>query len=385
MKGEYIMIYMDTAATTKPYPEVIKTMNEALEIYWANPSSNNSLADEARWLIENVRQQFADDLNCTIDEIIFTGSGCESNTLAIEGFLDVRSGYDFYYSNLEHSSINELANRFYNNIIVPNDSYGIIHAYALKSSIINQMKTSGNKPFVSITAASSEIGMINNIKSLAKVVHEYGGIIHCDAVQLFPEQRIDVRDWDVDMLSISAQKFHGPRGCGILFVKDGIELTPVVYGSQEKKLRAGSYNTAAIAGAGMALMLTREHNASRDVQCLRDRFLHRLLQIPGVMLNGPYDSDQRLKNNISLTIDGVNAERLMTLCDLSGLIIARGSACQSYVPTPSRALLAIGLTQKQALNTVRITLDEFNTEEEIDMAANIITKLVERIRDEDET
>jgi cysteine desulfurase len=375
---------MDTAATTRPYPEVIKAMNEALEIYWANPSSNNSLADEARQLIEGVRQQFANDLNCTPDEIIFTGSGCESNTLAIEGFLDVRSGYDFYYSNLEHSSINELANRFYNNVIIPNDNYGVIGSSTLRASILNQMKISGNKPFVSITAASSEVGMINNIKSLAKVVHEYGGVIHCDAVQLFPEQRIDVRDWNVDMLSISAQKFHGPRGCGVLFVRDGIELTPVVYGSQEKKMRGGSYNTAAIAGAGMALILTREHNASKDVQYLRDRLLSLLLQIPDVMLNGPYISDKRLRNNISLTIDGVNAERLMTLCDMLGLIIARGSACQSHVPTPSKALLAIGLTPEHALNTIRISLDEFTTEEEIDQAAEIITKLVERIREEND-
>ena len=377
------MIYMDSAATTKPYPEVVKAMNEALEIYWANPSSNNSLADEARRLIEHVRQQFADDLNCTPDEIIFTGSGCESNTLAVEGFLDVRSGYDFYYSNLEHSSINELANRFYNNVIIPNDNYGIIGPSTLRASILNQMKISGNKPFVSITAASSEVGMINNIKSLAKVVHAYDGIIHCDAVQLFPEQRIDVRDWNVDMLSISAQKFHGPRGCGVLFVRNGIELTPVVYGSQEKKMRGGSYNTAAITGSGMALMLTRERNASKDVQCLRDRLLSKLLQIPDVMLNGPYISDKRLKNNISLTIDGVNAEKLMTLCDMLGLIIARGSACQSHVPTPSKALLAIGLTSEQALNTIRISLDEFTTEQEIDQAADIIAKLVERIRDEE--
>lgn len=376
------MIYMDTAATTKPYPEVVKAMNETLEIYWANPSSNNSLADEPRRLIENVRQQFADDLNCTPNEIIFTGSGCESNTLAIEGFLDVRSGYDFYYSNLEHSSINELANRFHNSIVVPNDNYGIIGAATLRVSILNQMKKSGNMPFVSITAASSEVGMINNIKSLAKVVHEYGGIIHCDAVQLFPEQQIDVRDWDVDMLSISAQKFHGPRGCGILFVRNGIDLKSVIYGSQENHLRGGSYNTAAIAGAGMALMLTRERHTSRDVQCLRDKLLDGLLQIPDVMLNGPYISDNRLGNNISLTIDGVNAERLMTLCDMCGLIIARGSACQSHVPTPSRALLAIGLTPEQALNTIRITLDEFNTEEEIGQTINIITKLVERIRNE---
>lgn len=380
-------IYLDNAATTKPYPEVIQTMNDVMSIYWANPSSNNSFADQAKFLIENVRQQFADDLNCSPEEIIFTGSGCEANTLAIEGFLKSTYGYCFYYSNLEHASINELIDKSNTNVpttTIPNAPSGIISPEALYQKIVRKQEYYGERPFITVSAANSEIGVIQDIKELAKAVHRRRGVIHCDAVQLFPEQRLDVKDLDVDMLSISAQKFHGPRGVGVLYVKNGIKLSPIIYGSQENGLRGGSYNTAAICGMGAALRLTRENNTTEIIQCLRNKLLNKLLYIPGVHLNGPPVGSQRLVNNISLTIDGVDADKLVTLCDLSGVIIAKGSACQSYVSAPSKTLIAIGLTPEQALNTVRITLDELNTEEEINEAADIITALVKRIRSDSE-
>lgn len=380
-------IYLDNAATTKPYPEVIQTMNDVMSIYWANPSSNNSFADQAKFLIENVRQQFADDLNCSPEEIIFTGSGCEANSLAIAGFLDANYGYELYTSPLEHTSIIEASKKLPNymcHLKVKNDMSGIITAESLGKYIASHNEFSSIRPFVSISAANSEIGTIQDIKKLAKVTHKWNGVFHCDAVQFFPEQRIDVKEWDIDMLSISAQKFHGPRGAGALYVRKGIRLNSIIYGSQENYLRGGSYNTAAIAGMGVALRMTRECSASQYVMNLRNKFLDNLLQIPGTYLNGPPVGTQRLANNISLTIDSVDADKLVTLCDLSGVIIAKGSACQSYVPTPSKTLTAIGLTSEQALNTVRITLDEFNTEEEINEAANIITALVKRIRSDNE-
>lgn len=376
-------IYLDSAATTKPYPQVIETMAGVAAKYWANPSSNYTIADEARTLIENVRQQFANDLNCSPEEIIFTSSGCESNSLALDGFLKANAGYALYTSKLEHTSINEAIENlpaYQARGEILNKRDGIIDPDALEETIIFHREFSNKRPFVSISAANSEIGAIQDIKTLAQIVHRYNGIIHCDAVQLFPEQRIDVKDWDVDMLSISAQKFHGPRGVGVLYVKNGINIAPIIYGSQENHRRGGTYNTAAICGAGKALELTRQNNAAERIQSLRDNLLDKLLQIPNVHLNGPQTGFQRLINNISLTINGVDAERLMTMCDMYGVIISKGSACQSHELTPSKALLAIGLTREQALSTIRITLDEFNTVEEINKAADIITKLVERMR-----
>lgn len=377
------MIYLDNAATVRMYPEAIQVATDVMTNYWANPSSNYSIADNPRILIENVRQQFADDLNCTPEELIFTSSGCEANNLAILGFLKNNAGYELYTSDMEHASISEFVeNRpaTLGHVTIPVNEIGQINPDKLRILFIERQRLSNRKPFVSIQAANSEIGIKQDIKALVEVVHQYNGIIHCDAVQLFPEQRIKVDNWNVDMLSISAQKFHSGRGCGVLFVRDNIEISPITYGSQENHRRGGSYNTAAIAAAGKALEITRLHDSKSYVKSLRDKLLSKLLAIPNTRLNGPKNKDNRLVNNISLTIDGVSAERFVTLCDLAGIAIAKGSACQSHNPTPSKALLAIGLTPEQALSTIRITLDEFNTEEEIDQAANIITKLVWRIR-----
>lgn len=377
------MIYLDNAATVRMYPEAIQVATDVMTNYWANPSSNYSIADNPRILIENVRQQFADDLNCTPEELIFTSSGCEANNLAILGFLKNNAGYELYTSDMEHASISEFVeNRpaTLGHVTIPVNEIGQINPDKLRILFIERQRLSNRKPFVSIQAANSEIGIKQDIKALAEVVHQYNGIIHCDAVQLFPEQRINVDNWNVDMLSISAQKFHSGRGCGVLFVRDNIEISPITYGSQENHRRGGSYNTAAIAAAGKALEITRLHDSKSYVKSLRDKLLSKLLAVPNTRLNGPKNKDNRLVNNISLTIDGVSAERFVTLCDLAGIAIAKGSACQSHNPTPSKALLAIGLTPEQALSTIRITLDEFNTEEEIDQAANIITKLVWRIR-----
>ena len=251
--------------------------------------------------------------------------------------------------------------------------------YDYKSWTLNSAK----KYNISEEGIFTEIGTIQNIKAISDIVHEYdGGIFHTDATQLFPEQCIDVKELGIDLMSISAQKFHGPRGAGILYVKNGIELCPLIYGSQENGLRGGTYNTAAIAGMGKALELTRLHNASESVERLRDKLLQQLLQVDQVVINGPTIGSQRLKNNISITIDGVNADKLVTLCALQGIYISKGSACNSYNPEPSTTLKAIGLSDEQAFNTIRITLDEFNTETEIDYAANIITKLIERIRND---
>lgn len=377
------MIYFDNAATTRMYPEAIQAATDVMTNYWANPSSSYSIADNPRILIENIRQQFADDLNCIPEELIFTSSGCEANNLAIIGFLKNNTGYEFYTSDMEHASISEFVESrpaTLGHVTIPVNEIGQINPDKLRILFIERQRLSNRKPFVSIQAANSEIGVKQDIKALAEVVHQYNGIIHCDAVQLFPEQRINVDDWNVDMLSISAQKFHGGRGTGVLFVRDNIEISPTTYGSQEKHLRGGSYNTAAIAAAGKALEITRLHDSKSYVKSLRDKLLSKLLAIPNTRLNGPKNKDNRLANNISLTIDGVPAERFVTLCDLAGVMIAKGSACQSHEPTPSKTLLAIGLTPEQALSTIRITLDEFNTEEEIEQAANIITKLVERLR-----
>ena len=234
------------------------------------------------------------------------------------------------------------------------------------------------KIFVSISAANSEIGVTQDIKAIADIVHKYGGILHVDATQAYPWYQMNVQNLGIDLMSVSGQKMHCVKGVGFLFVRDGIKLSPLIHGSQQDGRRGGTYPTHLIAAFGKALEITREHNMNDEIRELRDYLLNQLLSIEGTKLNGM--KAPRLPNNISLTIDGVKAETLVTMCDLMGVIIAKGSACKSYEPVPSEALLAIGLTPEQAMNTIRISLDAFNTKQDIDQVANIITKLVERIR-----
>ena len=201
-----------------------------------------------------------------------------------------------------------------------------------------------------------------------------------DATQAYPWYKIDVERLGIDLMSVSGQKLHAPKGVGFLYVKEGIQLDPLIYGSQQLNRRGGTMPTHLIAAFGKALELTREYNKADHVEELREYMIHCLGEIGRAYLNGPLSYDYRLPNIISLMIDGVNAETLVTMCDLMGIIIGKGSACKSYEPKPSETLMAIGLTEEQALNTIRISLDEFNTKEEIERAADVITQLVEQIR-----
>lgn len=372
------MIYLDNSATTKPFDEVIDTMTDVMKNNWGNPSAQYTIADDARHIIEKVRMQIAEDINCNPDEIIFTSGACEANTLAIVGY-DTKNLTTCMSTYIEHSSIhNTHARKFWQN-----DSQGFVTIY--KHLLDNREFYSSNalNKFASIGAANGEIGTIQDLKTLSEQLHSLNYVFHTDATQLFPERQLDVKELGIDMMSVSAQKFNGPKGVGFLYVKNGIELKPIIKGSQENGLRGGTYNTAAIAGMGKALEITRrlQKNGSVGyVEGLRNRLLDKLMKVHGVTLNGPEVGLNRLVNNINITIDGVNAEELVTLCSLNEVYIGKGSACQSYDPKPSHVLKAIGLTDEQAFNTIRITLSAENTEQEIDTAAEIIIKLIEIIR-----
>ena len=374
------MIMLDKASTTRPYKEVIDIASDVAYNNWCNPSASYSAGHDTMTLIEDVRSQIAQDINCKPDEIIFTGSACESNSLALTGVLNTDNYVDFFTTRLEHTSITEFikhTNR--STYYIANDKHGYINMENLEEALIWDY-CRNIKIFVSIAYANSEIGVVQDIKSIAELVHKYNGILHVDATQAYPWMKIDVQSLGIDLMSVSGQKFHAGRGCAFLYIKEGIELKPIIYGSQENSLRGGTYNTAAICGMGKALELTRERNPAERVERLRECMIHHLGNIDRATINGPLSEFYRLPNIISLTIDGVNAETLVTMCDLMGVIIGKGSACKSYEPTPSETLLAIGLTEEQALSTIRISLDEFNTVEEISRAADIITQLVEQLR-----
>ena len=379
------MVYLDNAAGTRPYPAVIRTVASVLEDHYGNASADNSLGHDARMIIDGVTNQVAIDIHCSPDEIIWTSGACEANSLAIIGTL-AANDMIFCTTKLEHKSTQEamLDCKSHALYYLENDDFGNIRINELENTLKQVYNRHTCAPFVSISYANSEIGVIQDIKTIASIVHKYNGLLHVDATQMYPWHHIDVKNLGIDLMSVSGQKMHCVKGIGFLYVRNGIELEPLIYGAQQDGRRGGTYPTHLIAAFGTALKITRDNNYYYgETWNLRNELLSRLLKIEGTHLNGPAVTANRLPNNISLTIDGVSADRLTTMCDMMGVIIAKGSACKSYEPKPSEALLAIGLTEEQALNTVRISLGMLNSLPEIEYAADIITMLVERIRNDE--
>lgn len=359
--------FLDCASTTQPYKEVVDVVADVMYNHYGNPSSTHEMGQDAKNIIENVRDQIAADINCEPKEIIFTSGACEANSLAFTAINKVLT------TRLEHKSIEMLCkdvayfnNDKYGNVIIPDDDI-----------------LSKDEWLASVHVANSEIGVIQDIESISKFVHRYNNILHVDATQLYPERRIDVKELGIDLMSVSAQKFHGPRGIGFLYCKDGIKLNPLIGGSQEDGRRGGTYNTPAIAGMGKALEINRGVLHDYTNVCTRfnrDELAAKILEIPGVHLNGPELSANRLYNNLSVRIDGVKASDLVTLASMYGIYISAGSACSSGEAVPSSTLKAIGLTDTEALNTIRITLDETLNQHDISDIAKILKKLIERLR-----
>ena len=361
--------FLDTASTTRPYKEVVDTVVDVMYNHYGNPSSTLEMGQDARNIIENVRDQIAADINCEPKEIIFLSGACEANSLAFTTSKKIIT------TKLEHKSIEMLRKdvAYFNN-----DEYGNV---ILDNNTLCRLGE--HNWLASVHAANSEIGVTQDLESISKFVHRYNNILHVDATQLYPERRIDVKELGIDLMSVSAQKFHGPRGIGFLYCKDGIELRPLIGGSQEDGRRGGTYNTPAIAGMGKALEINRGITHDYINVCTkfnRNELAKKILEIPGVHLNGPEFDANRLYNNLSVHIDGVKANDIVTLASMYGIYISAGSACSSGEAIPSSTLKAIGLTDEQALSTIRITVDETLNQHDISNIAKILKNLIERLR-----
>lgn len=361
--------FLDCASTTQPYKEVVDTVADVMYNHYGNPSSIHEMGQDAKNIIENVRNQIAEDINCEPKEIIFTSGACEANSLAFTTSKKIIT------TKLEHKSIEMLRKdvAYFNN-----DEYGNV---ILDNNTLCRLGE--HNWLASVHAANSEIGVTQDLESISKFVHRYNNILHVDATQLYPERRIDVKELGIDLMSVSAQKFHGPRGIGFLYCKDGIELRPLIGGSQEDGRRGGTYNTPAIAGMGKALEINRGITHDYINVCTkfnRNELAKKILEIPGVHLNGPELDANRLYNNLSVHIDGVKASDLVTLTSMYGVYISAGSACSSGEAIPSSTLKAIGLTDEQALSTIRITVDETLNQHDISNVVNILKNLIEHLR-----
>ena len=357
------MIYLDHASTTPICEAAKKAIIEHLDDF-GNPSSTHEFGRKARVLIEDARERIAKCINAEPDEIYFTSGGSEANTWALNEFNTITT-------ELEHHSVN--ATRY---MPVNDDGMADVNAY---KGLIYWIYDA-----VSCMYVNNELGTIQLIKEIAEIAHDKKKWFHTDAVQAIGHIPIDVKDLNCDMLSASGHKFGAPKGIGFLYIKkNGPELDSLIHGGkQEQGIRGGTENVLGIVAMAAALEDAVQHMEERNthIKYLRDKMLGRLLEIPGSHLNGSLEN--RVVGNINSRFDGVLGSRLVALCSLYGVYISSGSACNEGVSVPSHVLKAIGLTDEEALNSVRITLGHENTEQEIDQAVEIITKLVERIRNE---
>ena len=358
-------IYLDHAATTPLCEAAKKAIVEHLDDF-GNPSSAHELGRQARVLIEDARERIAKCINAEPEEIYFTSGGSEANTWALSQhhYMD-----HVVSTNFEHHSIR--ADKQF-----PVNMDGFIELWPFKT--LNQMVG-----IVSCMYVNNELGTIQQVKNIAQeVLNNSNAWFHIDAVQAVGHIPIDVKDIECDMLSASGHKFGAPKGIGFLYAQDSIGLRPMIHGGkQEQGLRPGTENVLGIISMAAALEDAVEHMEERNayIKNLRNKMLDKLLQIPGSHLNGSLE--KRVSGNINIRFDGVSGSQLVSLCSLYGVYISSGSACNEGITTPSHVLKAIGLSDEEALSSVRITIGHENTEAEISQATNIITSLVERIRD----
>lgn len=364
------MIYLDNAATS-PICEAAKQAIIAHLDDFGNPSSAHEFGRQSRILIEDARERIAKCINASPEEIYFTSGGSEANTLALNGRQYSAS------SKFEHHSVkSDWPN-------IPITKEGFIEVHKLN----NIMSGWWENPFdvMSCMYVNNEIGTAQPIEELASIAHRHGILLHTDAVQAMPYIHINVKDLGCDMLSASAHKFSGIKGVGFLYANAKSSLHPVIDGGkQENSIRPGTENILGIVSMAAALEDTVEHMDERNeyIKNLRDKLLDVLLQIPGATLNGSLEN--RVPGNINIRFSGVSGSKLVALCSLYGIYISAGSACNEGISEPSHVLKAIGLSDEEALSSIRITIGHQNTEEEINEAADIITKLVERIKLENE-
>ncbi len=377
-------VYLDNAATTMVRKEVVDAMIPAFTTYYGNPSSLHEYAREAEQLLDAARKDVAAIIGAKPDEIVFTGGGSESDNMALRGAVaaNKKKGKHVITSAVEHHAVLYTLQAMEREglidlTILPVDEYAVVSA----ESVANALRD--DTVLVSVMFANNEVGTINPIAEIGKVCRDKGVLFHTDAVQATGHVPIDVVKMNIDLLSISAHKFHGPKGVGVLYIRKGVRIPSLIIGGgQEKKRRAGTENVPGIVGLATALKLANEHMAENAVRvgALRDKLLKGIAErIPDVKLNG--HPTNRLPNNVNYSIRYIEGESILLMLDINGIAASSGSACTSGSLDPSHVLLAMGLPHEIAHGSLRLTLSEFTTEEEIDYVLDLLPQIVQRLRD----
>ncbi|MDD6683731.1 MAG: cysteine desulfurase NifS [Clostridiales bacterium] len=376
-------IYMDNAATTAVAPEALSAMLPCFAQFYGNASSIHGTGREARKKLEEARKTVANCLGAKPNEIYFTSGGTESDNWAIKGaaFANRKKGNHIITSQIEHHAVLHtcqwLEKQGFEVTYLPVDEYGLVNPADVEKAITDQTI------LISIMAANNEIGTIEPVAEIGKIAREHKIIFHCDAVQAVGAIPVDVNDWNVDMLSLSGHKFHGPKGVGALYIRTGVKVEQFMHGgAQERGRRATTENLPGIVGLAAALehaCLHMEENACK-MMMMRDRLIKGILDnIPHTRLNG--HAMKRLPGNVNVSVQFIEGEALLLRLDLAGISASSGSACTSGSLDPSHVLLAIGLPHEIAHGSLRLSLADSNTEEEVDEVLRVLPEIVKTLRD----
>ncbi len=376
-------IYLDNSATTPLKKEVLDAMLPYLTEHYGNPSSIYKIGQEAKAAIETAREQVAASLGAAAREIFFTGCGTEADNWAIKGAALAKSklGKHIITSKIEHHAVlhtlQSLEKQGFSVTYLDVDEYGKISLDELRASI------RPDTILITIMTANNEVGTIEPIAEIGKIAKEHNILFHTDAVQAIGSININVREMNIDLLSLSAHKFGGPKGVGALYVKNGVRPEIFMHGgAQERSRRAGTENVASIVGLGKAISIATENIESKaaKISAMRDRLIKEISEkIPYVKLNGhPTD---RLPGNVNFSFEFIEGESLLLLLDLNGIAASSGSACTSGSLDPSHVLLALGLPHEIAHGSLRLSIGEVNTDEDIDRVLEVLPTIVQRLRD----
>lgn len=376
-------VYADNAATTKPSPAAIAAMEDTLEHVYGNPSSLHSMGQRAKEILVQAREDIAACLGAKPREIYFTSGGSEADNQAIRSaaLAGAEKGKKHLISTtFEHHAVlhtlQKLEREGFEVTYLPVHENGMVRLDELEAAIRD------DTALITIMYANNEIGSIQPVNEIAKIAHKYGVTFHTDAVQAAGHLPINVAEQGIDMLSLSAHKFHGPRGIGVLYCKTGIPLRSLIEGgAQERGKRAGTENLPAITGMAAALKeacANMEKNAAY-VTKLRDHLIEGIRQIPHSKING--DLEHRLPGNVNVVFEGIEGESMLLLLDDKGISASSGSACTSGSLDPSHVLLSIGLPHEVAHGSLRLSLSEYNTMEEVDYILEVLPEVVQYLRD----
>ena len=372
-------VYLDHAATTPVDKEVLEAMLPFFDEKFGNASSLHAYGREAREALEKSREEVAKLINADADEIIFTGSGTESDNLAIKGIAFKHGRGHIITSKIEHPAVLEtckyLEKKGFDVTFLPVDEYGLVKPEDVENAIRD------DTILISIMHANNEIGTIEPIEEIGEIARKHGILFHTDAVQSAGKIEIDVKKINVDLLSMSSHKIYGPKGVGALYVRRGVKLEPVLHGGgHEKGMRSSTENVAGIVGFAKACEICRRrmHVDADKITRLRDKIIKEVLKIEESYLTG--HPTRRLPNNASFYFKGIEGESLVLMLDAKGIATSTGSACSSKKLQASHVLLAIGIRPEDAHGSLRVTLGRENTEEEIDYFLEVLPEVVEELR-----